>query len=229
MPTSEPTFAIAGDCVAAQVGRAARSRGLSFVGGPFGNGQALDEIFFDLRDGAFVLRQPPRSSPDVADLFRSGLPILSSVGFNTQRLARRLWHHYFEPQGLETSALSAAVIDQVLVDAKPGPLAFYRAAADHGCPVYAVHSPQRFPDPWFDLALRLEAAFVAMLRELGVRMVDARADTTDATGRLRPEFHTDREADDTHANDAWAGVVLDRFLEVSGAEVPGLGRRAALG
>lgn len=223
MPT-EGRFSLVGDCHAARIGRIARARGLRFYGGPLGNGRALEGPFFDLRDGAFVLREPPPSNPDVADLLRHDVPMLSTLGFNTDRIARRLYRSHHEVQDLDATALSDAVIRQVVLDFKPGTLAFYRAAADHGLAVHAVRSPQRFLDAWFDLALRLEDALVALLEELGVTFVDVRGETTDRQGRLRPEYFSEREDDDTHANDAWAGLVLDRFLADAG-----LGTVAALG
>lgn len=214
MPTDDARFSIVGDSNSAGIARVARSRGLRFLGGPIGNGRTLDGDFFEVVDGTLVLREPPPADPNVGDLFRSGLPILSTLGFNTQRIAQDLFHDYYRPHRLPTSAISDAVLRQFVSEYKTGPLAFHRAAIDHGCPVFVVHSPQRFPDTWFELALRLEAQYLRLLRGMGAEFVDVRPETTDESGRLRPEFFTERPNDKTHANDVWAGLVLDRFCEL---------------
>lgn len=214
-PTEVPRLGLIGDCHAAALFRVARARRIGVVGGPIGNGAALEQEFFSVVDGAFVPHD--RSRPvDLSELFRCGLPVLSTVGSNAQRPAILLHGNYYNRPHRDHNALSDGLLRQLIEDLRPGPLHFYRTAAALGCEVHVVHSPQRFDESWRLLAVRLERIFLEMVVETGARLVDVRTETTDAEGRLRPEFFTDREGDLTHANDRWAAVVLDRFLESIG-------------
>lgn len=219
MPTDDHRFALIGDSNSAGIGRVARSRGIPFLGGPLSNGITLDGDFFDVEDGDFLPRVDGPQAAGFTGLFKAGLPILSTVGFNTQRIAQELHHGFYRPRGLDHSALSDNVLRQAIEDYKPGTVKFYRAAVEQGCDVYAVYSPQRFPEPWMALALRLERLLSGMLVEMGVSLVDVRPETTDEAGRLRPEFFTERENDQTHASDVWSAMVLDRFLDDAGIGV----------
>jgi hypothetical protein len=219
MPT-EPRFALVGDCNAAMLGRVARARDIEFVGGPIDNGATLEQDFFDLDGTTFVPRSEKRAPELHAELFRCGLPILSTVGSNIHRITSDLNRTFYHPRKLGQHALSDAVLRQVIVENRPGPLRFYRTARELGCEVHVVHSSQRFPDRLGVLARRLETLFLELVAAAGARLVDVRPETTDAAGDLRPEFFTEREGDLTHANAAWAGVVLDRFLQASGVAVP---------
>jgi hypothetical protein len=217
MPT-EPRFALVGDCNAGIIGRVARTRGVGFVGGPIDNGHALEQDFFDLDGTTFVPRSQKRAPELHADLFRCGLPILSTVGSNIHRIAIDLNRAFYFPHRLDQRALSDAVLRQVIVENRPGPLRFYRTAEELGCEVHVVHSSQRFPDGIAVLARRLEAVFLDLVACTGAALVDVRAETTDDAGDLRPEYFTEREDDLTHANAAWAELVLDKFLRA--AKVP---------
>lgn len=212
----DPSFALIGDCNAARIGRIARARGLRFLGGPIGNGRGLEKEFFDLDGTTFVPRQDVPPQAGFGELFRCGLPILSTVGSNIHRLAQDLHQTFYKHHKVDHAALSDAVLRQVVVENRTGPLGFYRAAVEHGCRVHAVHSTQRFPDTYAALALRIEPIYLDLVAALGVPIVDVRAETTDAEGQLLPGYCGTRADDKTHANDAWSTLVLDRFLEAAG-------------
>lgn len=216
MSTSNKQFALIGDSHSAGIGRVALARGISFLGGPLSAGRTLDAEFFHVNDDGAFVGHVGLQKARFTELFRARLPILSTVGFATHRIAGELANGFYRPRGLDYSELSDSVLRQVIADFKPGPLKFYRTALEHGREVYAAHSPQRFPDAWVGLALRLEGLFAGMLLEMGVSFVDVRNETTDESGRLRPEFFPELENDRIHANDAWAAIVLDKFLEVAG-------------
>lgn len=211
-----PRFALIGDCTASKIARVAAGRGLAFVGGPIRNGAALERDFFDLDGTTFVPRFDLRSPERYADLLRCGLPILSTVGSNVHRIALDLHVSYYGPRRLPATALSEAVLRQVIIENRTGPLRFYRVALERGCSVYTLHSSQRFPKSYGELARRLEAIFLGMLLDAGVELIDVRRETTDAAGALRPEYFNPRAEDHTHANDEWAGLVLSRFLDSAG-------------
>jgi hypothetical protein len=231
MPTDRrpdgAVFALVGDCVAAAIGTAARERGVAYIGGPVSTGAGMERDFFDLDGTAFVPRfgdvvpqryaELFRPEPErYVDLFRCGLPLLSTVGSNVNRLARTLHQDFYRPRRLDQHALSDAVLRQVICENRTGPLRFYRTALELGCEVHAVHSAQRFPAAIAVLARRLESIFLDLLLDAGVALVDVRPETTDEAGYLRPEYFSDHADDKTHANDAWGGVVLDRFLQTTG-------------
>lgn len=224
MPTepalpSEPVFALVGDCQASKIARVARARGVPFIGGPVGNGRTLQWDFFDIDGTAFVPREAGPQPARIADLFRAGLPILSTVGTSIHRLAALLYRDYYAAGRHDASVLSDAVLRRVLADAWPGPLKFYRAADEAGCDVHVTYSSQRFPRRWEPHGRRLEAVYLDLLRQYGMSVVDVRSRTTDADGRLRPEFFlTSRPSDRTHANEAWAEIVLDEFLASRGLQ-----------
>ena len=212
-------FILIGDSNSGAVGQAARRAQHPFIGGPVANGRRADDLFFDVEeDGKTAFHddvgQNTRFSCE--DLLDASKPILSTLGFNTQRIGREL-HAYLREQGITIDNLSDAVLDQGLEDYKAGPLAYYREAIRRGARVYATYSPQRFPDSYFETAMRLESLFAAKLSALGVTMIAVRAEPTDAQGRLLPELATDREGDQTHANADWGMHVLDRFADLSAA------------
>lgn len=216
-----PSFGIVGDSNSGRLVGVADARRLRFLGGPIGSGYKLDDEFFHVDKRRFVLNNPPQKSPRVNKLvprlFTAGIPILSTVGSNTQRITTALYRDYYKVERRDPSALSDAVLRQVHLDYRPGPFAFYRAALENGCDIYAVHSPHRFRSHLHPLGLRLELAYLGLLAEIGVPLVDVRSETTDELGRLLPEFLPERDDDLTHGNAAWANLVLDRFLEMSGA------------
>lgn len=217
---TEPRFALVGDCNAATLARVARTRGIGFVGGPIDNGRTLEDDFFDMDGTAFVPRSEKRPAEPYADLFRCGLPILSTVGSNIHRIAMDLNRTFYHPRRLDPRVLSDAVLRQVVVENRPGPLRFYETARELGCEVHVVHSSQRFSGGIAVLARRLETLFLDLVVGTGAALVDVRAETTDDAGDLRPEYFTEREDDFTHANAAWAGLVLDRFLHAAGVAAP---------
>lgn len=222
-PPREPAvFALIGDSNSAVIGRAAIDRKIPFLGGPLGAGASLDAGFFEVRDGGFALTledAEPARQRKFSEMMQSRVPILSTLGFNTQRIGVAL-HVYYRNQGLTYDDLSDAVLVAAIQSFRPGPLAFYRAAVDHGYNVHACYSPQRFPEIYFDLAMRLEALYAAMLTGIGVKLVDVREKTTDDDGRLLEHLVTARENDKTHANVAWGEIVLDAFLEQIGQPHP---------
>lgn len=218
-PRPAPGFALIGDCNASKIARVARDRSMAFVGGPIDAGKTLERDFFHLDGTTFVPHSEKRDPAMYADLLRCGLPILSTVGSNIHRFASDLNRSFYHPHRFPQTALSDAVLRRLVVENRPGPLRFYRTAVDLGCEVHVVHSSQRFPDRIAVLARRLEAVFLEMVLAAGASLVDVRPETTDADGALREEYFAERDDDLTHANQAWARLVLDRFL--GAAAVPG--------
>lgn len=210
-------FHLVGDSNAGAIGIAARAAGCNFLGGPTVAGRRADRAFFSVdENGIARYHEDIGARLSLEEAMSNDIPLLSTFGFNTQRIGMELGA-YINSQGITFENISASVLDQCLEDYKAGPLAFYREALGRGVRVYATYSPQRFPETYFDTAIKLEALLAAKLQEIGVTMVDVRDETTDAQGRLLPELATEREGDQTHANDRWGKAVLDRFLALSAA------------
>lgn len=212
-------FTLTGDSNCGAVGRAARAASIPFKGGPVANGRRADERFFEIDDAGTAMFHEDLGGHGrftCEDLLDPSRPMLSTLGFNTQRIGMAL-NPYLRTQGIAFENLSDAVLDQGLEDYKAGPLAFYREAVRRGIEVFVTYSPQRFPETYFETAIKIEALLAAKLQGIGVTMVDVRAETTDDKGRLLPELATEREGDQTHANDVWGKAVLDRFLEMRAA------------
>jgi hypothetical protein len=219
----QPKFFIFGDSHSGRLLRAARGLRLDFSGGSVMAGDYFNLPFFTVENGRFHMtaelgkeRLAKRlAEAGVSDLLEVGLPFLSTVGFNTTNFTNR-----FENEGFALASapgktmISQACFATVVESARAGALAFYRALRDTGKRVYAVPSPQRFPEGQAGLCRAFEAVMIRRLSELGVAIVDVRAQTTDARGLLRPEYFY--EQDHVHANDAFGEIVLRKFFTMVG-------------
>jgi hypothetical protein len=220
-------FFIFGDSHSGRLLRAARGLGLDFAGGSVMAGEHFHTRFFTVTDGRFEMlaelgkeRLGKRlSDAGLSNLMDVDVPFLSTVGFNTTNFSNA-----FEREGFAfapapvpgKTMISHACFDAVVKSARAGAIAFYRALHDAGKRVYAVPSPQRFPENQLQICRAFEAVMMREISALGVTIVDVRAQTTDARGILRPEYAY--EQDHVHANDAFGEIVLGKFGEMLDAQ-----------
>jgi hypothetical protein len=214
-------FFIFGESHSGRLLRAARGLRLEFDGGSVMAGEHFHTPFFSVADGRFEMlaelgkeRLAKRlSDAGLSNLWDVDVPFLSTVGFNTTNFSNA-----FDREGFASApvrgrrTVSHACFDAVVKSARAGALAFYAALRDAGKRVYAVPSPQRFPENQIELCRAFEAVMIREVTALGVTMVDVRAETTDARGILRPEYAY--EQDHVHANDAFGEIVLRKFGEM---------------
>jgi hypothetical protein len=216
-----PKFFIFGDSHAGNLGRSAKSLGLDFAGGSIMAGIYLNDPFFKIEDRTFkmlsdlgVERLSKRLDdaglgPNFLDL---DMPILSTVGFNTNNFAT-----LFQKKNLAIGdsrvgqLISDACFEAVVEGSRNGALEFYRAMTRAGKSIFAVLSPQRFDRAPFAACQAFEEIMSRRMTEIGVRIVDVRAETTDNRGILLPEYESE---DPVHANQAYGAIVLRRFAEM---------------
>ena len=224
MPTD---FFVIGDSNSAVISRAAQAQGYSFAGGPISPGKLFDGAFYGVEGDRFVLTSSEGAhAPDIySDLLSYEGPILSTVGFNTQFIGSTV-NREMRQIGLEAMNLSDAVIDALVKSWKAPALSFYRLLLERERKFWVCHSPQRFPETYFDLAMRLEKSFEAQLTAMGVEIVDIRAQTTGPDGKLREELYSTIPNDQTHGNIDWAHIMFDAFARKSGLKAEGAPRKA---
>lgn len=204
-------FYLVGDSNSAVIGRAAKRRGVSFVGRSCAPGRLFDSDFFEVEGGCIVM--PPFEDPTCyAGLLDYDGPILSTLGFNTQFIAMTVDSDYRRNR-LKTKNLSAAVIEALVDSWKVHALRFYDLLLQADKAVWFVHSPQRYPRVYFELAMRLEAVLIRRLVDMGAHFVDVRDLTTDENGVLRRPLFSTIPNDKTHGSIEWGDIVLKTFLE----------------
>jgi hypothetical protein len=225
----QPEFLIIGDSHSSALRQAANQLGISCAGGFLVPGRFMNDYFFRVRDGRFELLDTSSqwgsfaSSKLERHLLEAGgadnffdlkMPILSTIGFNTHNFVR-----FFNRENLTIEAensgqfLSEATFGAAVKGARRGGLEFYRTLTAMGKTVYAVPSPHRFPNEAFGNIFRnFERVMLKELSDMGVGIVDVRAETTDKASLLLPKYVTERPGDAQHGNAAYGAVVLQKFL-----------------
>lgn len=222
-----PRFLIFGDSHSGTLMRAAQSMGLDFAGGSIMAGQNLNRPFFTIVDGALVMSSALGRQRLAVRLQQTGLgpnlldadmPILSTVGFNTNN-----FESLFRAENLAirnspgSRFISMACFEAVVLGARLGAFEFYRTLRAFGKTVFAVRSPQRFAPSQAVVCHAFEEIVARQLAGMGVRIVDVRAETTDETGALRPEFARAEAGDRVHGNNDYGKAVLNRFTQMLAA------------
>lgn len=217
-----PKFFIFGDSHAGTIMRAAKSLELDFAGGSIMAGMYLNDPFFDVRDGRFVMktkmgRERLRTRLEDSDLDRNFLnvdmPILSTVGFNATNFSGPFLNSEFAVQNMPGKRLISQACFRAVVEAsRQGALEFYRALVREKKNVFAVLSPQRFTQDNFAVCQAFNETMVDLVSSLSVEIVDVSAETTGGGGSLLPEFAN--PDDHVHGNDAFGTAVLRKFSEM---------------
>ncbi len=219
MPTNQSDFFLIGDSNASVIARAANAQGYTFKGRAIGPGRIFDTDFFTVKGDRFVMTLPEKTNNVAPDSFFDLLewkgPILSTVGFNSQLIGQTVARD-MRIHGLDARNLSQAVLEALVGNWKAPALRFYSLLVERGCDIWFTHSPQRFPDLYFDVAIRLENILRQRLIDLGVSPVDVRAATTDSEGKLLEQLHSDLPRDQTHGNIEWGGLVFGDFARQAG-------------
>lgn len=218
----KPRFFIIGDSHAGTLMRAARALGLDFAGGSIMAGQYMNETFFRIDNGRFALLSEigaPRLAKRLAEaglsdnLLDLDMPVLSTVGFNAGVFAAQFLKEDLAIAGSPGEKfISRACFEALIEDARCGALEFYRTLKRAGKSVYAVPAPQRFGKDEKTVSQAFDAIMIRRVSEMGVGIVDVRAETTGREGVLLPKFAS--SGDRVHANDAFGEVVFARFFEM---------------
>ena len=217
-----PRFFIIGDSHAGNLMRAARRLQLDFAGGSIMAGHYMNQAFFRIENGRFEVL-PEVGAPRLAKRLAEGgladnlldldMPILSTIGFNAGSFAAQ-----FVLEGLAIAGtvgerfISTACFEALVEDSRCGALEFYRAFRQAGKTVYAVPGPQRFDADRKTVFNAFDAIMTRRVSEMGVGIVDVRAETTGSDGILLPQFAS--AGDLVHANEAFGGVVFKTFFEM---------------
>jgi hypothetical protein len=218
----KPRFFLLGDSHAGTLMRAARVLNLDFAGGSIMAGQYMNEAFFKIENGRFEILSElgaPRLAKRLAEaglgdnLLDLDMPILSTIGFNAGSFAAQFLKEDFAITGSPGEKfISAACFAALVEDARCGALEFYRALKQAGKSVYAVPAPQRFGEDEKTVFQAFDAIMIRRVSEMGVGIVDVRAETTGSNGVLLPEFAS--SSDRVHANDAFGEIVFAKFFEM---------------
>ena len=208
---------IIGDSHADALRNAFLSHGWRVHGGALHMGRIFEAPFFDVSEGHLSFHDElaqanfarALSSAGVARMADLQMPVLSTMGFNTNRLAGRLWIKEGDKPSDEPPTWSQAVVEAVVDGARASLLEFYRHLPI-GC-TYAVLSPQRARVAWLPTIAQIEDIFTRKLTNLGVHIVDVRRETTDSDGLLRSEFWRVDGKDHVHANEDYGHVVMRRL------------------
>jgi len=223
----KPRFFIIGDSHAGTLMRAARALRLDFAGGSIMAGHYMNPDFFRIENGRFEILSDvgaPRLAKRLADgglgdnLLDLDMPIISTIGFNAGSFASQ-----FVLEGLAIAGtlgekfISRACFESLVEDSRCGALEFYRALKQAGKTVYAVPGPQRFTKDRKIVFNAFDAIMTRRVSEMGVGIVDVRAETTDSDGVLLPQFAS--TSDLVHANDAFGAVVFEKFFATLDREV----------
>lgn len=194
------------------IGQAARCSGLAVTGGPLGAGARLEEPFYRVDGEDFIITLPGTGAlrPMFRPLLASSLPVLSTLGFNSHRLAGEI-HAYCRSLGVSNwqQAMSSQVFEHMVLDARRTALAFYRLLAEHGREVYFTCSPQRVAPHLYDMLAASEDVLIREICKTGAVFLDHRAQTMDGHSLAAPYAN---EADAMHGSIAWGQVVLDLFM-----------------
>ncbi len=208
MAPEAPVFLV-GDSNAVAIGLAARAAGRAIRGGPVGIGLDLEQPFFRVENGDFLLLGAKRAHlvDEFRDLLRHDGPILSTAGFNALRFARRL-DDFTAAQGAAhwSEVISEQVMCQLIRDTRAEVLALYKLLNDHGRRVYFLHSPQRGPAQYLPTLRELEARLVPMVQQTGARLIDIRDRITGPDGPC-PEYA--QPGDPAHGNARMGALALD--------------------
>lgn len=218
----KPRFFIIGDSHAGTLMRAARRLRLDFAGGSIMAGHYMNEAFFRIENGRFEVlleKGVPRLAKRLAEaglgdnLLDLDMPILSTIGFNTGVFTGRFLNEGLAIAGSPGEKfISAACFETLVEDTRCGALEFYRVLKQAGKTVYAAPAPQRFDRDRETVFKAFDAVMIRRMSEMGVGVVDVRAETTGRDGVLRPEFASSR--DRVHANDAFGEIVFAKFFEM---------------
>jgi hypothetical protein len=220
--TTASRFLLLGDSHARAIGLAARASRLPFCGGPIGSGRDFFADFYDVRDPGDVVFRAVESEGlyrgfldelGVARLAALPVPLVATFGLSAHTVATtHNWDIYRAPDGGFTAGfLSSRLFDDIVRAMVRGALAFYGYALGLGLRVLAVMPPQRVPgmsDP--DIFFAAQETVRRALEDIGVEVVDPRAQATDGTGFQRAAFC---EANDAiHGNLAFGRLVLAELL-----------------
>lgn len=223
-----PEFFIFGDSHAGTLMRAAKAMGIDFAGGSILAGMYLNDYFCTVEDGQFKMLTETGETRLALRLRRDGLsdnlldadlPILSTVGFNTNNFAA-----IFQREGLAILGsegehfITQACFEAVVLSARRGALDFYRRLKQAGKTVFATRSPQRFTEDQIVVAGAFEEVIARALAKIGVPIVDVRAQTTDNRGLLLSQFANTEGRDRVHGNDAYGRIVIERFHRALAAQ-----------
>jgi len=141
-------------------------------------------------------------------LFADPLPVFINIGTTAHTFVTRI-----------TSAQDAANLKNAFTSPKLANRAareyfqtyrnFYAVIAQHCPDVTCFYGPTRFTPRTQDLWLAYDAAIASDLTDLGVKILDLRADLGDTTLALRPEYHVDNADDQVHPNTNWGHAIVD--------------------
>jgi len=218
---------IIGDSHADALRSAFLSHGWRVHGGALHMGRTFEAPFFDVSEGHLSFHDElaqanfarALSSAGVARMADLQMPVLSTMGFNTNRLAGRLWIKDGDKPSDEPPTWSQAVVEAVVEGARASILEFYRRLPKGR--TFALLSPQRARTDLISTIVQVEDIFARKLADLGVRIVDVRRETIDSDGVLRSEFWRVEENDHVHANEAYGSVVMRRFEQMLAVQPDG--------
>ena len=219
MTNPDAQLFLIGDSNAIAIGTVARADGRIFSGGPIGIGLDLEQPFFLIENGDFILTgantAPIRN--EFRNLLRHPGPILSTIGFNSLRFARRL-QKITKTQGAVSwrEVMSQQVFQQIVFDVRREALAFYQLLAEHKREVYFLHSPQRGPAEYLPTLRDIETLLIPLIRTTGANLIDIRNQITDINGPL-PEFG--QKGDISHGNIHFGALALAR-MEILRCSMP---------
>lgn len=198
-----------GDSLVIAIAQAAHAGGLAYQGGPVSAGRFLEEPFYQIEEDRFeiTLNGSGPIRPLFRDLICSSAPVISTIGFNSHRLAAQFAALY-QTQGVThySGMMSQDVFSACVLDTRVVALEFYQMLARAGRQVFFTSSPQRVPLPELEVLKEAEAVLIDAVSATGAVFLDARPKTTNAQGLL-PEFAL--PTDSIHANAKWGQVVLD--------------------
>jgi hypothetical protein len=219
---------VIGDSNASVIREGFKARGWKTYGGTIQAGVKFEEPFFEPVGGGLVFKDEraqllfSRSleHAGAASLAELAMPIVSTVGFNTARLAGVLIRGAPTITPNVTSIWSSAVVDELIQSARAPAIAFYKTLPSNK--VYAVLSPQRASVTRIGSIRRIEAYMIDELSGCGINILDVRDITTDEAGVLRAEFWSNDPRDKVHGNAAYGALVADALsLQLIGAKHAG--------
>jgi hypothetical protein len=141
-------------------------------------------------------------------LFETPLPVFINIGTTAHTFVTRIIAAQ-DAANLKNAFVSRNLATKAAHEYFSNYKAFYTVITQHCPDVTCFYGPTRFTARTQDLWLSYDEAIASDLTELGVKILDLRADLGDATLALRPEYHVDNAEDQVHANAKWGHAILD--------------------
>ena len=157
---------------------------------------------------------------DRQDLLDIDLPIILSLS-GVQWVARQpIWDQYLPAEATGCHFMSRQMFETILADFLREIFAFYACLAAANKPVTATIAPGLRSNDGHraEIFLKVRDYVVQELTKIGIPVVDLTGQTCDPSGVLEEEYWREDSQDITHANLAWASLMVDACLKQLGVQ-----------